>query len=360
MADQPDTSASDPGKCVAKEFPADGAAGAPGELRVVLGRRAYDEIRKHAAEVTDREICGVLLGDLAKDAQGPFLHITEIIRGEHTASQGAQVTITHETWNHFHREKDNRFPDKQYLGWYHSHPDFGVFLSAMDLFIHENFFAAPHQVALVVDPIRGEEGLFYWKAGKPERAGQFWVGREAHRYEPAPEPSGEQRSLREVEKKLDRLKGQLQELDAALRERPEAGWLQTVLLMGILLLLFFQVFMGYLKDKDLSVRLSEMSRRPALDQVRAAMLEVREDPRNGCLYLEYRLLPEQFLIEDRTDGPTGMNVRKYRLDEENSRRYLESKLTPASGSPSEGKHGAGPGTPPDRAADRPADSGGSK
>jgi hypothetical protein len=38
----------------------------------------------------------------------------------------------------------------------------------MDLFIQENFFPEPWQVALVYDPKAGEEGLFLWKGGKPE------------------------------------------------------------------------------------------------------------------------------------------------------------------------------------------------
>src|SRR5512137_1920503 len=89
-------------KCSEKEFPGGGAPAAGGELRVAIGRRVYDEIRKHASEDNDHEICGVMLGDLCRDKEGPYLHVTELIRGEHAASQGAQVTITHETWNHFH------------------------------------------------------------------------------------------------------------------------------------------------------------------------------------------------------------------------------------------------------------------
>ena len=149
MSDKPDISLIDLAECKSRDFPAEGAHPAEGDLRVSIGRRAYDELSRHAAEDTEHEICGVLLGDICKDDAGPWLHITEVIRGEHTASQGAQVTITHETWNHFHKIKDSKFADMKYLGWYHSHPDFGIFLSSMDLFIHENFFNAPHQVLLI-------------------------------------------------------------------------------------------------------------------------------------------------------------------------------------------------------------------
>jgi len=38
---------------------------------------------------------------------------------------------------------DAQFADKKIVGWYHSHPGFGIFLSEYDLFIHRNFFTAP-------------------------------------------------------------------------------------------------------------------------------------------------------------------------------------------------------------------------
>ena len=37
------------------------------------------------------------------------------------------------------------------LGWYHTHPGWGLFLSAHDQFIHGNFYGGPHHVALVID-----------------------------------------------------------------------------------------------------------------------------------------------------------------------------------------------------------------
>jgi hypothetical protein len=39
----------------------------------------------------------------------------------------------------------------------------------MDLFIHENFFALPWQVAFVYDPLGGDQGMFIWRNGKPVR-----------------------------------------------------------------------------------------------------------------------------------------------------------------------------------------------
>lgn len=46
------------------------------------------------------------------------------------------------------------------VGWWHSHPDFGCFLSSSDLLTQKYFFHKSYQVAMVVDPIRNEFEFF--------------------------------------------------------------------------------------------------------------------------------------------------------------------------------------------------------
>jgi proteasome lid subunit RPN8/RPN11 len=49
------------------------------------------------------------------------------------------------------------------VGWYHSHPGLGVFLSEQDRFIHKSFFGdEPWYIAVVFDPASGERGVFVW------------------------------------------------------------------------------------------------------------------------------------------------------------------------------------------------------
>jgi proteasome lid subunit RPN8/RPN11 len=116
------------------------------------------QIRRHARSSMQAEICGVLIGG----EKNGITRIDACIAGEGAAQGGAHVTYTQETWAHIYKVKDAQFPDLAIVGWYHSHPGFGVFLSDHDLFIHQNFFSAPHQVAWVFDPHSDEEGCFGW------------------------------------------------------------------------------------------------------------------------------------------------------------------------------------------------------
>ena len=113
-------------------------------------------IRQHARSSMKAEICGVMIGRHHDNTT----IVEDCIRGEHSDQGGAHVTFTQDTWEHIYQIKDRDFPDKKIVGWYHSHPGFGVFLSDHDLFIHRNFFSAPHQVAWVYDPHSDEEGCF--------------------------------------------------------------------------------------------------------------------------------------------------------------------------------------------------------
>jgi proteasome lid subunit RPN8/RPN11 len=138
-------------------------------FQAVARRSVLNDIYRHGHASPEVEVCGVLVGNVYRDAAGPFLYVEAGIRGEHASSQGAQVTFTPATWAHVQQEMEQRHPDKKILGWYHTHPGFGVFLSGMDLFIQENFFGLPWQTAYVYDPVSGEEGLFVWRQGAPVR-----------------------------------------------------------------------------------------------------------------------------------------------------------------------------------------------
>jgi proteasome lid subunit RPN8/RPN11 len=145
-------------------------------LRVFFTPEVHAALWQHAALDTTVEICGVLVGSWHRDGAGPFVKIIESIRGEGAETKFAEVTFTHQTWAKINAEMDTKFSKLSIVGWYHTHPDFGIFLSDRDRFIHEHFFSGPGQIAHVVDPIRKMEGVFIWRNGKPTPCEHFWVG----------------------------------------------------------------------------------------------------------------------------------------------------------------------------------------
>jgi proteasome lid subunit RPN8/RPN11 len=145
-------------------------------FRVYFTPGVHAALWKHGGEDTSVEICGVLVGTWHRDEVGPFVKIVDSIRGEGATAKFAEVTFTHQTWAKINGEMDTKFADKKIVGWYHTHPDFGIFLSDRDRFIQEHFFSGPGQIAHVIDPIRRVEGVFVWRDGKPALAEHFWAG----------------------------------------------------------------------------------------------------------------------------------------------------------------------------------------
>jgi proteasome lid subunit RPN8/RPN11 len=148
---------------------------APHDLPIFVDRLTAEAIDRHALSDTSVELGGILLGYEAIDEETglPFVWVTQSLQAKHFENSQASFTYTHDSWQAITRERDERFPDLEIVGWYHTHPDFGIFLSNQDLFIQEHFFQQPLQVAYVVDPVRYTRGFFQWRDGKIDSVGGF-------------------------------------------------------------------------------------------------------------------------------------------------------------------------------------------
>lgn len=166
-------------KTVRRIFPGPAKTTVP--LRIAIDREAFVDVTAHIMKSMDEEVCGVLVGQVCEDDEGVFVHIRTIVTGTSARQGTAHVTFTQETWNHIHQQMETRFPDFDILGWYHSHPGFGVQFSEMDLFIQRNFFSSPTQIALVMDPLGGEKAVCVNTRQGIEYIDKFWVDGREHR-----------------------------------------------------------------------------------------------------------------------------------------------------------------------------------
>jgi proteasome lid subunit RPN8/RPN11 len=136
-----------------------------GALPILIYDSVLDSILDYSEKDLTRELGGFLIG-LSNEHPEPHVEIRRFLPALGARREFTSVTFTHETWAALNREVDTSFPGEQVVGWQHTHPGFGIFLSSYDLFIHRHFFSAPWQVALVVDPRRQEFGFFQWREGQ--------------------------------------------------------------------------------------------------------------------------------------------------------------------------------------------------
>ena len=134
-----------------------------GELPIFVDLDVMRDMEAHAVSNTRVELGGVMLGKQLVGNDGkPFVLVTESLRAEHYFATKGSFTFTHDTWSEITRRRSEFHPDLQMVGWYHTHPGWNVFLSGMDLFICDNFFNRPLDVALVIDPVNDDRGWFQW------------------------------------------------------------------------------------------------------------------------------------------------------------------------------------------------------
>jgi proteasome lid subunit RPN8/RPN11 len=235
-----------------RAFP--GPAGVSEPLRIAMTKEAYADLIGHAKESLDREICGVLLGDLCEDEHGFFVAVQATVRGAAAKTGGTHVTFTQETWNEIHKEKEARYRKLQIVGWYHSHPGFGVEFSDMDMFIQKNFFSGPSQIAFVSDPLGGEEAICANTDLGIKNIRRFWVdGRERRCYVP-PEaaahadgnegPSGAPMAGGDLAKTIHELEDRVRQLTDAV-EKQRNSFYSLLTFIGMLAAICFLGATGY-------------------------------------------------------------------------------------------------------------------
>jgi proteasome lid subunit RPN8/RPN11 len=138
----------------------------PAAADILVNETAFRDAQAHALSSLDREVAGMLIGPPPeKQPDGRYVvHVSDVIIAKHTKMHGASVTYTPESWRYVTDRLQERYPNEEavIVGWYHTHPGFGIFLSGMDLFIHQHFFTQKWHIALVLDPHARKSGFFCW------------------------------------------------------------------------------------------------------------------------------------------------------------------------------------------------------
>ena len=145
------------------------------DKRIYISQAVYKEIHKFTKNKTTNESGGMLIGNVIEEFGKTNIIIQGFVEAKYSEATPTTLKFTHETWDYVHAEIEKRYENGSIVGWIHTHPDFGIFLSEYDKFIQENFFKEENQIAYVVDPIQHIEGFYFWINGKIERCKGFYI-----------------------------------------------------------------------------------------------------------------------------------------------------------------------------------------
>lgn len=165
---------------------------------IYISQETYKEIREFTKNKTVNESGGMLIGTVIEEFGKTNIVIHGFVEAKYSEGTPTTLKFTHETWEYVHGEIDKKYENAQIVGWIHTHPDFGIFLSEYDKFIQQNFFKENYQIAYVVDPIQRIEGFYFWNNEKIEKCKGFYIF----------DKTGEKINIEETEKKeLKKLSG---------------------------------------------------------------------------------------------------------------------------------------------------------
>ncbi len=146
----------------AQRWLAEGENGRAPGIQVFVTQTAFKAINNHAGSDLDNEVGGWLAGRWCKDidTKAEYVVVEALLPAQQVRSGSTFLTFTHDSQVAMLAALEERYAKKGIVGWYHTHPRMGLFLSGYDSWLHDHFFPHPWQVALVVEPHTHTGGFF--------------------------------------------------------------------------------------------------------------------------------------------------------------------------------------------------------
>ena len=140
----------------------------PEGFDLYLSKLAEEKIRNHAMSRLEPriEIMGLLLGTIYRRQEREYVLVRDVATTDLDASL-VSVRFDRQGFEKLFESLDDSGFDYVIVGWYHSHPGHGCFLSQTDVDTQTSMFNRPFHSALVIDPVNMEIETFKVENGRP-------------------------------------------------------------------------------------------------------------------------------------------------------------------------------------------------
>lgn len=143
-----------------------GHAAGPEQVQIIVSQAALQQIDSHGRSNLYTELGGALLGRAYHHQEQVFVEIQAALPVVSADHGPVHFTFTADTWSQLRQDREQKYPNLEIVGWFHTHPNLGVFYSGDDVVVHSAAFTLPWHVGLVVDPGRNEACFFGWDNGE--------------------------------------------------------------------------------------------------------------------------------------------------------------------------------------------------
>jgi proteasome lid subunit RPN8/RPN11 len=135
-----------------------------------LFKTAEEKVRNHALSKVKEgvEVMGFLLGEVFSHQGREYTVVRDVATTDLEATS-VSVRFDPEGFESLFASLECTRFRYVLVGWYHSHPGHGCFLSSTDIATQKGMFDRPYHTALVVDPMRREMDAFCLSKGEVRR-----------------------------------------------------------------------------------------------------------------------------------------------------------------------------------------------
>lgn len=157
--------------------------GRESDIPIYVVDSVLTDVAEYTASDENRELYGILVGGHYQYKKNQYVLVDGFLPLRHVVDDGAQL-LTHEAWKKIEQMMEKRFPYRSIVGWHHTHPGYGVYLSRYDMFIHKSLFSHPYDIAIVTDPEVGMK-IYNWYSGRIVQTWRYFqVRRKNSRIQP--------------------------------------------------------------------------------------------------------------------------------------------------------------------------------
>lgn len=131
--------------------------------RVVFREEVFMQMDRFAQENPTGESGGFLVGRKRnlKSLEEYEVLVEQFVPLASSRSAASRFALSHEDYQAVQHSLQSSGSELRIVGWMHSHPGFGVFLSAFDRQQHHRLFSRPWHIAYVIDAVHGDRALYH-------------------------------------------------------------------------------------------------------------------------------------------------------------------------------------------------------
>ncbi len=133
----------------------------PEAFQLYISKVAEEKMRNHALHHCEekKEVMGLMLGGIYRYERREFSLVREVVTTDLDAS-AVRVKFQKDAFEKLFESLDHSGFNYIIVGWYHSHPGYGCFMSSTDVHTQQSMFNQPFHSAVVIDPVNKEIEAF--------------------------------------------------------------------------------------------------------------------------------------------------------------------------------------------------------